>query len=254
MAVPKGQLLTFLYTDQLARSVAFYRHVLDLEPVIDQGSVVIFRVNAGAYLGVSDLPHRPRGTDGVMVTFVVDVDATYAKLQARGIAFEGPPALYMDGTVYAAFFRDPDGYRLEIQEFRDPRWDALFAEDGARIYSGAPFEAQSGYARAVVDGDHVRVAGTTGFDAATMTYPDTVEAQAENCFANIEAALAKAGCTLHDLVTVRVYCASREEFHRIKPIVRKHCDAARPTNASIICGLDREEMRVEVEALAKRRR
>jgi enamine deaminase RidA (YjgF/YER057c/UK114 family) len=160
----------------------------------------------------------------------------------------------MNGTAYGAFFRDPDGYRLEIQEFADPRWDALFpAEDGERIYSGAPFEALAGYCRAVVDGDYVRVSGTTGFDPATMAFPDTVEAQAENCFANIRSALAKAGCTLADLVSVRVYIASREEFQRIKPIIKQHCDAARPTNTSIICGLDREEMRVEVEAIARRR-
>lgn len=255
MPVPKGQLLTFLYTDDLARSVSFYRDVLDLEPVVDQGAVMIFRVNDGAYLGVADLPNRPRGTDGVMVTFVCDVDTTFARLEARGVTFESPPDLYMHGTVYGAFFRDPDGYRLEIQEFRDARWDALFPlEDDARIYSGAPFEALAGYARAVVDGDHVRVSGTTGFDPATMTFPADVEAQAERCFANIASALAQAGCSLADLVGVRVYCASREEFQRIKPIIKKHCDAARPTNTSIICGLDRDEMRVEVEAVAKRRR
>ena len=127
-SAPKGQLLTFLYTDDLPRSVAFYRDTLGLEPVIDQGRVTIFRVNPGAYLGVCDLPNRPRGTDGVMVTFVVDVDETYARLHAKGVAFDGPPGPMMDGTVYAAFFRDPDGYRLEIQEFRDPRWDALFKD------------------------------------------------------------------------------------------------------------------------------
>jgi catechol 2,3-dioxygenase-like lactoylglutathione lyase family enzyme len=126
-AIPKGQLITFLYTDDLPRSVAFYRDVIGLEPVIDQGRVTIFRVNPGAYLGVADLPDRPRGTDGVMVTFVVDVDATARRLEAAGVVWDDPPAMRMDGTVYAAFFRDPDGYRLEIQEFRDPRWDALFA-------------------------------------------------------------------------------------------------------------------------------
>ncbi|MFP4126922.1 MAG: VOC family protein, partial [Alphaproteobacteria bacterium] len=168
--VPKGQQLTFLYTDNLARAVGFYRDVLDLELVVDQGRAVLFRVNDGAYLGVSDRPDRPRGTAGVMVSFVCDVDRAYAKLTARGVAFEGPPGAQMDGTVYAAFFRDPDGYRLELQEFRDPRWDALFAVgDGARLYSGAPFEAQAGYARAVVAGELVHVSGTTGFD------PDTLE-------------------------------------------------------------------------------
>lgn len=121
-------MLTFLYTDHLARSVAFYRDVIGLRPVIDQGGrVTIFQVNPGAYLGVCDLPNRTRGTDGIMVTFVVDVDATHARLKAAGVVFDAPPALMMDGTVYGAFFRDPDGYRLEIQQFHDPRWDALFA-------------------------------------------------------------------------------------------------------------------------------
>ncbi|MEO0820790.1 MAG: VOC family protein [Pseudomonadota bacterium] len=123
---PEHQLITFLYTDARERSVAFYRDVMGLRVIIDQGETVIFQVIGGAYLGVSSLAHRPRGTDGVMVTFVVDVDAEYARLTDLGVAFEKPPALYVEGTVYGAFFRDPDGYRLEIQEFRDPRWDALF--------------------------------------------------------------------------------------------------------------------------------
>jgi len=32
------------------------------------------------------------------------------------------------------------------------------------ISSGSPFEAEAGYSRAVVDGDWIFVAGTTGFD------------------------------------------------------------------------------------------
>ncbi len=245
--------LIFLYTDKLQRSVTFYRDVLDLEPVLDQGRAVLFRVNAGAYLGVCDRPDRPRGTDGVMVSFVCDVDRAYAQLSARGVAFEAPPRLEMDGTVYAAFFRDPDGYRLEIQEFRDPRWTALLAADvGARIYSGVPFEAQAGYARAVVSGNWVHVSGTTGFDPATGAFPASVEEQCENAFANVGYALAQAGSSFDDLVRIRVFCASRDELQRIKPIIKRHCDRARPANTSVICDLDREEMRVEIEVTAYR--
>ena len=252
--VPKGQQLTFLYTDDLARSVAFYRDVLDLELVVDQGRAVLFRVNDGAYLGVSDRADRPRGTAGVMVSFVCDVDATYARLEARGVTFDGPPGPQMEGTVYAAFFRDPAGYRLELQEFRDPRWDALFpAGDGARLYSGAPFEQQVGYARAVVAGEWVHISGTTGFDPDTLTFPDDVETQCENAFTTIARALDQAGCGIDDLVRVRVFAATREEFHRVKPIVKRWCDGARPANTSVICELDQPHMRVEVEATARRR-
>lgn len=55
----------------------------------------------------------------------------------------------------------------------------------------------------MVDGDWVHVAGTTGFDYATMTISDDVVQQAEQCPRNVEAALAEAKCTFADVVRVR---------------------------------------------------
>ena len=68
--------------------------------------------------------NRPVPDDpGVTYTFVVDdVDRVYGDWRARGVAFDGPPALSEKFNVYSAFFRDPAGYRFEIQEFRDPAW------------------------------------------------------------------------------------------------------------------------------------
>ena len=54
------------------------------------------------------------------------------------------------------------------------------------ISSGSSFERQIGYSRAVVDGDWVFVAGTTGFDYATMTISDDVATQAAQCLKNIQ--------------------------------------------------------------------
>ncbi len=45
-----------------------------------------------------------------------------------------------------------------------------------RISSGSTFEQQIGYSRAVIDGDWVFVAGTTGYDYATMEIADDVVA------------------------------------------------------------------------------
>ena len=123
---------------------------------------------------------------------------------------------------------------------------------GTRIFSGSPFEEAAGYARAVIDGDRIYVSGTTGFDPATMTFPDGVEAQAEQCFANIAAALAEAGSGLENILRVRIYVASLPEFERIKAIIKANCEAARPANTTIICDLAGPEMRVEVEVTAKR--
>jgi enamine deaminase RidA (YjgF/YER057c/UK114 family) len=73
------------------------------------------------------------------------------------------------------------------------------------ISSGSAFEAVAGYSRAVVDGDDVFVAGTTGFDYEAMRIDDDPVAQCHQCFRNILAALAQAGCSLDDVVRVRYY-------------------------------------------------
>ena len=57
------------------------------------------------------------------------------------------------------------------------------------ISTGSPFEKTVGYSRAVIDGDFAFVAGTTGYDYATMTMPADVTSQSRNCFKTIEAAL-----------------------------------------------------------------
>jgi enamine deaminase RidA (YjgF/YER057c/UK114 family) len=55
------------------------------------------------------------------------------------------------------------------------------------ISTGSPFEKTAGYSRAVVDGDWCFVAGTTGYDYASMTMPESVEAQTQaTCLATIE--------------------------------------------------------------------
>lgn len=113
-----GRTITFLYTDDLPRLTAFYEGVLGLECVVDQGACRILRASATALIGLCDIPGRPRGTAGVLVSFAVaDVDAAIAALTARGVVFEGPAAEGMGGTVRSAFFRDPEGYRLEVQSF-----------------------------------------------------------------------------------------------------------------------------------------
>ena len=71
------------------------------------------------------------------------------------------------------------------------------------ISTGSPFEKTAGYCRAVVDGDWCFVAGTTGYDYASMTMPESVEAQTRNCMATIAAALREGGFTLADVVRAR---------------------------------------------------
>src|SRR5213596_892566 len=87
------------------------------------------------------------------------------------------------------------------------------------ISSGSPFEAAAGYSRAVVDGEWVFVAGTTGFDYAAMTIADDPAEQARQALRNIEAALAEAGASLADVVRVRYYVPDPADWPQIVAVV-----------------------------------
>lgn len=122
------------------------------------------------------------------------------------------------------------------------------------ISSGSPFEAVAGYSRAVVDGDWVFVSGTTGFDYATMAISEDVVEQARQCFRNIAAALAEAGCTLDDAVRVRAIIARREDFDSVAPVFGENLGKARPANTTVVAGLIDPRMKIEIEITARKLR
>ncbi|OBZ93514.1 hypothetical protein ADU59_21980 [Pararhizobium polonicum] len=120
-----NQAVTWLYTEELEKLVPFYRDVMELPLVLEQARCRVFRMAAGAFIGVCRIPERPLGTKGMMVTFLTaDVQALYERLLAKGVEFEHPPKPLGDGSLIGTFFRDPQGYHLQIQQFLDPRWPA----------------------------------------------------------------------------------------------------------------------------------
>jgi enamine deaminase RidA (YjgF/YER057c/UK114 family) len=90
------------------------------------------------------------------------------------------------------------------------------------ISSGSTFERDVAYSRAVVDGDFIFVAGTTGFDYAAMTLPDGILEQTEQCFRNIQAALEKAGASLADVVRVTYIVPRAADFQQCWPVLRQY--------------------------------
>ncbi|MCP4601470.1 MAG: VOC family protein [Proteobacteria bacterium] len=119
---PFDDSMTFIYTNNLDRSVKFYRHTLELPMVLEQANCKVFQVSESGYLGVCARSEAPK-PDGVIVTFVTeDVDRWYEKLSNKGIEFEKIPAFNEKYNIYHCFFRDPDGYLLEIQRFSDSNW------------------------------------------------------------------------------------------------------------------------------------
>jgi enamine deaminase RidA (YjgF/YER057c/UK114 family) len=120
------------------------------------------------------------------------------------------------------------------------------------ISSGSPFESEIGYSRAVVQGDWVFVSGTTGFDYGTMSISDRVDEQCERCLKNIEAALAKAGASLRDIVRVRYILPNGEDFSKCWPILRNYFGEIRPAATMICANLLDPRMLIEIEVTALR--
>ena len=121
------------------------------------------------------------------------------------------------------------------------------------ISSGSSFERQIGYSRAVVDGEWVFVAGTTGFDYATMTISDDVAAQAAQCLKNIGAALSEAGSGFDDVVRVRYILPKASDFEPCWEVLRQYFGNVRPAATMIEAGLADPRMKIEIEVTAKRR-
>jgi enamine deaminase RidA (YjgF/YER057c/UK114 family) len=119
------------------------------------------------------------------------------------------------------------------------------------ISSGSTFEAEMGYSRAVVDGDWVHVAGTTGFDYGAMSISDDAVEQAEQCFENIGAALAEAGATFADVVRVRYMLPDPGDFEQCWPVMRRYLGEVRPAATMISCGLSDPRMKIEIEVTAR---
>lgn len=115
------------------------------------------------------------------------------------------------------------------------------------ISSGSRFEREIGYSRAVVVGDLVFVAGTTGFDYATMTIEEDVVAQTAQCLRNIEQALAQAGATLRDVVRVRYILPDAADFPATWPTLRGAFGDVLPAATMIVAGLADPRMRIEIE-------
>lgn len=121
------------------------------------------------------------------------------------------------------------------------------------ISSGSPFEKIGGYSRAVVDDDWVFISGTAGY-VAGETGADDALAQTKKALEIIADALSQAGGGLADIVSLRVYVAKREDIMTIAKHLGTVFSDPRPTNTTVTCGFVNDEIKVEIEAVARVRK
>lgn len=95
---------------------------------------------------------------------------------------------------------------------------------------------------------------TSSYDYKTGSISPDVAEQAEQCMVNIAAALAEAGAGVADVVRVRYILPERGDFPATWPVLRRWLGDVRPAATMVVAGLMREEMRVEIEVTARKRR
>ena len=123
------------------------------------------------------------------------------------------------------------------------------------ISSGSPFEKMYGYSRAVVWGDEVHIAGTTGYDYTTMAMPDDVAEQTRNIYATFAKVMGEAGGKLADIVRLRTFVTDAAYCEAVLKVQGEVFGAIRPAATIVVVqALFKPEMKVEIEADARLRR
>jgi enamine deaminase RidA (YjgF/YER057c/UK114 family) len=119
-----------------------------------------------------------------------------------------------------------------------------------RASSGAAFEEQVGYSRAVRAGDQVWVSGTAPIMPGDADPPDDAYEQARICIGIVERALAELGASLDDVVRTRLYLTDAADIGAVGRAHREAFDTARPATTGIVTTLLDPRWRVEIEVEA----
>jgi len=120
------------------------------------------------------------------------------------------------------------------------------------ISSGSDMERRYGYSRAVVDGEWVFVAGTTGFDYATGEIAESAAQQARQVLRNIEAALKEAGAEMRDIVRARYIVTDAADWESVGAVLGEVFGDVRPAATAIVADLIDPRMKVEIEVTARK--
>jgi reactive intermediate/imine deaminase len=120
----------------------------------------------------------------------------------------------------------------------------------------APAPAHT-FSQGVRKGNFVQVSGQGPVDPATNEYlfPGDVAAQTTRTLQNVEAILAAGGATFDDVMMLRVYLTKREDFAIMNDAYGEFVGSrvksgVLPSRTTVFTGLPREEMLVEIDAIA----
>ena len=120
-----------------------------------------------------------------------------------------------------------------------------------RAFTGSPYEAKFGFARAVREGDRIIVAGTAPVEDDGSSTPGGAAAQAERCFTLILRAVEELGGMQTDIVRTRMFLTNFDDQEAVGEVHARFFGEAKPAATMVGCAwLCRKEWKVEIEAEA----
>jgi enamine deaminase RidA (YjgF/YER057c/UK114 family) len=117
--------------------------------------------------------------------------------------------------------------------------------------TGSAYERVAPFSRAFYDDEWIFVAGTTGFDYATMELADDAASQVRQTWRNVEDALRAAGSHLGEIVTYLMAVPYPDDLPVIGAVMSEVLPT-RPAGMAISSPLLDPRLRYEVQVTARR--
>lgn len=111
------------------------------------------------------------------------------------------------------------------------------------------------YSQAIASGDFIFCSGQVALDPASGALgPDDVQAQTRRALENLSAVLSAGGATLGDVVKTTVFLVKMDDFAAMNEVYGEYFASEPPARSTIAVAALPKGARVEIEAIAVRRR
>lgn len=122
--------ITFLYFKEYDIACEFISNILELEEVYDPGWAKVWRSTGDAYIGAVKSESgsiSSTNSGGTLISLTVrNVDELYNSFKNKKVESLSEIKSFDDIGLRSFFFKGPEGYDFEIQEFTNPELVKLF--------------------------------------------------------------------------------------------------------------------------------